>query len=106
MCVPSMSASGRPFRSSNTAISAWCVGTPVVPGEHGDELRLEDAVDVAGHRGEEAAFGRRGDPRWDGRTALAERDEGVERLEQGVDVEQPAHLLLTQYEHRRDHHPR
>ena len=29
MCVPSMSASGEPFRWSNTAISAWWVGTPV-----------------------------------------------------------------------------
>ena len=71
-----------------------------VLGEHRDELRLEDAVRVAGHRREEAALRARGDPRRNGRAPGAELDErALERVEQQVEVEQPSNLGAAQDEH-------
>src|SRR5262245_35449484 len=72
----------------------------MVVREDRDELRLEDAVGVPGHRGEQAPFGGGGDPRRHRGTAGAELDERApEGLEQEVEIEELPNLGAVQDEH-------
>jgi hypothetical protein len=67
----------------------------VVAGEHGDELGLQDPVEVARHRCQQPLRASSRDPRRHRRTAGAELDEGVgQAVEELVELEQLPDLSL------------
>ena len=73
----------------------------VVAWKDGDELRLQDAVGVAGHGSEETPVrDLRGDARRDRGAARAQLDEGaLQRIEQEIEIEQPPNVVSTEDEH-------
>ena len=102
IAVPSMSASGEPFSIVEQGDQRLMRGQAdgVVAREDGDELRLEHAVEVAGHRAEQStALHERGRPRRDRSATGAQLDEcALEGIDEELQVEQPANLGLCEDE--------
>lgn len=75
-------------------------GSPV-SREDGDELRLEHAVEVTGHRAEEpASLHHRGRSRRDRGTTGAQLDEcALEGVDEEIQIEESANLGLCEDEH-------
>ena len=73
----------------------------MIAREDGDELRLEHAVEVAGHRAQEAASRhQRGRSRRDRGAAGAQLDECVlEGVDEEIQIEEPANLGLGEDKH-------
>ena len=106
--VPSMSASGCPgpiVEERDRRLVARQTDL-VVAGEDRDELRLEDPVRVAGHRRQKAPLRLRRDAGRNGGATGAQLDEhALERVEELLEVEQPANLGAREDEHGQGSRP-
>ena len=73
----------------------------VVAGEDRDELRLEDPVRVAGHRGQEPLVGdARGDPGRGRGAPGAQLDEcALQGVEQEIEIQESSNVVSGEDEH-------